>query len=118
MKEYGILLINRDDGKKAGLIKIDPSGVLIVSGGEEKWDYGIFKNAMSAINAVALPEALYKKHKDIKEKEGQLPERIIIEEIMLMVELINKSDISILQHPIRSLPIVMEDGRAKLLSLK
>lgn len=36
MDEYGIYLQNRDDNKRAGMIEIDPSGVLVVRGGDEE----------------------------------------------------------------------------------
>jgi phage portal protein BeeE len=107
MEEYGVLLINRDDNKRAGLIRINPSGVLVAKGGEEEWHYGVYKSLMSTLRAIALPEPLYKKYHLKSKNSEKLPECVMIIEAWEIAEAINKNEVHILKHQVKAQPIII-----------
>ena len=115
MKEYGILLSNRDDRKQAGLIMVDSKGVLIVSGGEEEWNYGVHKNLLGQLQLSILPEPLYKKYQEVYQVFGYLSEQVIVNEVWRITEAINESNITVLGHLVKSYPLIFEDRRPRLL---
>lgn len=115
MKEYCVYLINNDDLKFAGLISIDPSGVLVIKG-NKNWNYGIFKNVNASLKHISMKEALYKKY-NIDGLKEKLPEYIQRYEARKMSLDINCFGLTILGHSIHAYPVI-KDEEGKFSDLK
>ena len=109
MNQYGVFLMNKDELKHAGLITIDPSGVLIIKGGKEKWDLGTFKNVQASLNLITLKEPLYKKYAIDATKEV-LPETTQKYEARRLTLDINFYGMKILQHEVGAYPVTIDDS--------
>ncbi|MDZ7796983.1 MAG: hypothetical protein U5N56_08040 [Candidatus Marinimicrobia bacterium] len=107
MDEYGVFLQNKDDNKRAGLIKIDPTGVLIVRGGDEQWNYGTYKVFMNKLERIVLPVPLNRKYSEELTSDKTLPKYAMVIEAWKIAEAINKNEVHILGHPVKALAVII-----------
>lgn len=107
MEKYGIFLKNRDDNKRAGMIEIDPTGILVVCGGDEEWNYGIYKCFISRLEKIALPVPLKRKYSEELTADGKLPQYAQVIEAWEIAAAINNNDVQILNHPVKATAVIL-----------
>lgn len=107
MEKYGIFLKNKDDNKRAGMIEIDPTGVLVVRGGDEEWNYFTYKIFMNKLERIVLPVPLKRKYSEELTADGKLPKYAQVIEAWKIAEAINNNNVQILNHPIKATAVIL-----------
>jgi hypothetical protein len=77
--EIGVLLVDKKSRVPVGLIKFDPSGVLVYQNIKTGLQVFAFKPIHKLLSAQWLKEPLYKKYADSLDENKMLPQRILIE---------------------------------------
>ena len=85
----GVLLVDTDSGTQIGLIKFDPSGMLIYQIVKAGVQWFAFKSIEAILKEKWLRKPLYKKHSKSMGRNKNLPQKILVLEAKSCAEYLN-----------------------------
>jgi hypothetical protein len=89
ISEIGVLLVDYDNGAQIGLIKFDPSGVLVYQTIKTGLHVYAFKPIDKLLSEEWLKEPLYIKHAELLAENPKLPNDILKQEADSCAEFLN-----------------------------
>jgi hypothetical protein len=85
----GVLLVDIASGSQIGVIKFDPSGMLVYQIIQSGVPWFAFKPIEDLLSAEWMTMPLYKKHAELLDKNKKLPDDILVQEANSCADFLN-----------------------------